>query len=146
MVALINGGNDLIATHFGLSINQIMWFARIGVFVLPPIAYVVTKRICLGLQHKDREVVLHGRETGRLVMLPHGEFIEVHEPVDQYKRYALTQHEQYVPAQLELTDQNGVARPGSWKEKIRVRLSKGMYGEQVAKPTEKDLLEIEGHH
>ena len=47
MVALINGGNDLIATHFGLSINQIMWFARIGVFVLPPIAYVVTKRICL---------------------------------------------------------------------------------------------------
>jgi ubiquinol-cytochrome c reductase cytochrome b subunit len=146
MVALINGGNDLIATHFGLSINQIMWFARFGVFVLPPIAYVVTKRICLGLQHKDREIVLHGRETGRLVMLPHGEFIEVHEPVDQYKRYALTQHEQYAPAELELTDQNGVARPGSWKEKIRVRLSKGMYGEQVSKPTEKDLLEIEGHH
>jgi len=23
--------------------------------------------------------VLHGKETGRLVMLPHGEFIEVHE-------------------------------------------------------------------
>jgi ubiquinol-cytochrome c reductase cytochrome b subunit len=34
-VALLNGGNDLIATHFSSSINNIMWFARIGIFVLP---------------------------------------------------------------------------------------------------------------
>jgi ubiquinol-cytochrome c reductase cytochrome b subunit len=147
MVTLINGGNDLLATHFGLSINQIMWFSRIGIFVLPPIAYVITKRICLGLQHKDRDTVLHGRESGRLVMLPSGEFIEVHEPIDQYARYSLTNHEQPAVVELQLEDAHGVARPGSVKEKIRARLSRGMYGEQVQKPTEKDLLELEdGHH
>jgi ubiquinol-cytochrome c reductase cytochrome b subunit len=70
LVCLINGGNDIIATHFHLTINQMMWFSRIGVFVLPPIAFIVTKRICLSLQRADRELVLHGRETGRLVRLP----------------------------------------------------------------------------
>ncbi len=147
MVTLINGGNDLLAITFDLSINQIMWFSRIGIFVLPPIAYFVTKRICLGLQHKDRDTVLHGRESGRLVMLPSGEFIEVHEPIDQYARYSLTNHEQPAVVELQLEDAHGVARPGSVKEKIRARLSRGMYGEQVQKPTEKDLLELEdGHH
>ena len=63
-IAVINGANDLAATHFDLSINPITWFARIGLFVLPPLAYIVTKRICLGLQRRDREKLLHGRETG----------------------------------------------------------------------------------
>ena len=31
------------------------------------LAFWVTKRICLGLQRKDRELVLHGHETGRIV-------------------------------------------------------------------------------
>ena len=61
----IGGGNDIIATHFHLSINAITWFVRVAVFVVPPvIAFVVTKRICLGLQRRDRDKVLHGRETG----------------------------------------------------------------------------------
>ena len=81
LVVLINGGNDLIATHFHLSINQIMWMTRIGIFVVPPIVFVITKRLCLSLQRADRDLILHGRETGRLVMLPHGEFVEVHEPI-----------------------------------------------------------------
>ena len=35
MVTLLNGGNDVIATHFSLSINQITWMSRIGVLLLP---------------------------------------------------------------------------------------------------------------
>ena len=53
---------------------------------------MITKRICLSLQRRDRELVLHGKETGRLVMLPHGEFIEVHEELSAGKKYSLTQH------------------------------------------------------
>ena len=49
--------------------------------VLPPIAYVLTYRICLGLQQHDREVLEHGIETGVIRRLPHGEFIEVHQPL-----------------------------------------------------------------
>ena len=57
------------------------WVGRIGIVVLPPIAYVITYRICLGLQQHDREVLEHGIETGVIRRLPHGEFIEVHQPL-----------------------------------------------------------------
>ena len=146
LVALINGGNDLIATHFDLSINQIMWFSRIGIIVLPPLAFVITKRICLSLQRADRELVLHGRETGRLVMLPHGEFIEVHEPLSPQKAYLLTHHEQNPPLALTSEDAQGVANPQGIKGRVRSRMSRAAQ-EQIAKPTAKEALEIEeGHH
>jgi ubiquinol-cytochrome c reductase cytochrome b subunit len=145
LVALINGGNDLIATHFDLSINQIMWFTRIGIIVLPPLAFVITKRICLSLQRADRELVLHGRETGRLVMLPHGEFIEVHEPLSPQRAYLLTQHEQLPALEPVAADTNGVRNPKGAKAKIQARLSRANQ-EQIAKPTPKEVLEIEDHH
>jgi ubiquinol-cytochrome c reductase cytochrome b subunit len=49
--------------------------------VLPPLAYVITYRLCLGLQRSDRLVLEHGVETGIIKRLPHGEFIEVHQPL-----------------------------------------------------------------
>ena len=144
LVTLINGGNDLLAVHFDLSINQIMWFSRIGVFVLPPIAFVVTKRICLSLQRADREMVLHGKESGRLVMLPHGEFIEVHEPLTPEKAYQLTSHEQLPALSAPETDERGVALPKGFRQRLRARWSQAA-SEQVAKPTVEELKEIEHH-
>ena len=145
LVALINGGNDLIATHFALSINQIMWGTRIGIIVLPPLAFIITKRICLSLQRADRELVLHGRETGRLVMLPHGEFIEVHEPLSPQKAYTLTQHEQAPAIAPVMADANGVRNPKGAKAKLQTRMSRA-HSEQISKPTSKEMLEIEDHH
>jgi len=144
LVALINGGNDIIATTFDLSINQVMWFSRIAIFILPPIAFVVTKRICLSLQRADRELVLHGRETGRLLMLPHGEFVEVHEPISPELAWKLTAHEQAPALELEDTDANGVRRAGGLKNKLRKRLNQSN-AESIAKPTLTDLKEIEHH-
>jgi ubiquinol-cytochrome c reductase cytochrome b subunit len=144
LVALINGGNDIIATTFDLTINQMMWFTRIAIFVLPPIAFVVTKRLCLSLQRADRELVLHGRETGRLVMMPHGEFVEVHEPISPEKAWLLTQHEQNPPLELEEFDAAGVRRPKALKNRLRARLSKA-HAVAVPKATAADLKEIEHH-
>ncbi len=144
LIALINGGNDIIATHFSLTINQIMWFSRIGIIVLPPLAFVITKRICLSLQRADRELVLHGRETGRLVRLPHGEFVEVHEPLNKEQMWKLTQHEQAPALALPETDNAGVRRPKSITSKLRARMSRAAT-EQVAKPTSDDIKAIEHH-
>jgi ubiquinol-cytochrome c reductase cytochrome b subunit len=144
LVALINGGNDIIATVFDLTINQIMWFSRIGIFVLPPIAFVITKRLCLSLQRADRELVLHGRETGRLVMMPHGEFVEVHEPISAEKAWLLTQHEQMPALVLEDHDTRGVRRPQALKNKLRNRMSKA-HAVAVPKATLEDLKQIEHH-
>lgn len=78
---LISGGNDIIAFKFDISLNVMTWIGRIGTFVVPIIVYIVTYRICLGLQHADRAVLEHGVETGIVKRLPHGEFIEVHQPL-----------------------------------------------------------------
>ena len=144
LVALINGGNDIIATNFHLAINQVMWFSRIAIIVLPPIAFVVTKRICLSLQRADRELVLHGRETGRLLMLPHGEFVEVHEPISPELAWKLTAHEQAPALALEDVDARGVRRAGGLKNKLRKRISQAN-AESIAKPTADDLKAIEHH-
>ena len=145
LIALINGGNDIIATHFSLTINQIMWFSRIGIIVLPPLAFVITKRICLSLQRADRELVLHGKETGRLVMLPHGEFVEIHEELTPEKKYTLTQHEQPRAIELVTEDAQGVLNPKGIRAKLQARFS-AANAENIAKPTSTEIKELEGGH
>ena len=81
MVLLLMGGNDIFAYKFDISLNLTTWMGRIGMLVLPPIAYFVAYRICIGLQRGDREVLEHGVETGIIKRLPHGEFIEIHQPL-----------------------------------------------------------------
>jgi ubiquinol-cytochrome c reductase cytochrome b subunit len=81
LVLLLSGGNDVIAYTFDISLNATTWAGRIGMLLLPPIAYYVTYRICLGLQRADRAILEHGIETGIIKRLPHGEFIEVHQPL-----------------------------------------------------------------
>ncbi|MBD0708443.1 MULTISPECIES: cytochrome b [unclassified Streptomyces] len=152
MVMLVGGGNDLWATHFHLSINSITWFVRIFFFLGPVLAFIATKRICLGLQRRDKDKVLHGRESGIIKRLPHGEFVEVHEPLSQGEMHRLTAHEQYAAAELPpAVDENGVERKTGPFEKLRVKLNKGYYGDdsQIAKPTAEEYKEIQsghGHH
>ncbi|MFE0645014.1 cytochrome bc complex cytochrome b subunit [Streptomyces sp. NPDC058877] len=152
MIMLVGGGNDLWATHFHLSINSITWFVRIFFFLGPVIAFIATKRICLGLQRRDKDKVLHGRESGIIKRLPHGEFVEVHEPLSQGELHRLTAHEQYAAAELPpAVDENGVERKIGRLEKLRVKLNKGYYGDdsQIAKPTVEEYKEIQsghGHH
>ena len=81
MVLFISCGNDIIAFKFDISLNAMTWAGRIGIFVVPALAYDVTYRMCLGAQRADREVLEHGIETGIIKRLPHGEFIEVHQPL-----------------------------------------------------------------
>jgi ubiquinol-cytochrome c reductase cytochrome b subunit len=81
VVLVISGGNDVIADKFDISLNAMTWIGRIGLVVLPPIVYFFTYRICLGLEQHDREILEHGIETGVIRRLPHGEFIEVHQPL-----------------------------------------------------------------
>ncbi|MFE2039624.1 cytochrome bc complex cytochrome b subunit [Streptomyces sp. NPDC059477] len=143
-VLLIGGGNDIVATHLHLSINSITWFVRIAFFVAPVLAFYVTKRVCLALQHRDRDKVLHGRETGTITRLPHGEFIEVHEPLPRAELYALTQHEQPQPYEIgPPADAGGVRRRVRVSQRVRARLARGMFGPdtQVPKPTPEEYAE-----
>ncbi len=81
MVLLLSGGNDIIADQFDISLNAMTWAGRILILVAPPAAYYVARRICLGLQQHDREVLAHGVETGIIKLLPNGRYVEVHQPL-----------------------------------------------------------------
>jgi ubiquinol-cytochrome c reductase cytochrome b subunit len=89
------GANDVIADHLNISLYAITWWARVSVFVGPAIAYVITKRICLGLQRKDLHLIHHGVETGIIRQLPTGEFIEETRPVDDERLAVLMSRPDY---------------------------------------------------
>lgn len=73
--------NDIIALKFHISLNATTWIGRIGMVVLPAIVYFVAYRWAVGLQRSDREVLEHGIETGIIKRLPHGAYVELHQPL-----------------------------------------------------------------
>ena len=91
------GANDVIAQHLDISLYLVTEIARVAVNVAPILAYIITKRICLGLQRKDLHLLEHGVETGIIRQLPSGEFIEETRPLSEEARAKLA-----VPERLEL--------------------------------------------
>jgi ubiquinol-cytochrome c reductase cytochrome b subunit len=148
-VLLLAGTNDIIATHFGLSLNDITRILRVMFFVAPVLAFIVTKRICLGLQRKDRELVLHGHETGRIVRFANGEYIEVHKPLDEYERWLRVGYDAHRPLELlPAEDERGVRRKGYRRDAIRARVSRFFYEDRVepVTPAELAAAQAHGHH
>jgi quinol---cytochrome-c reductase cytochrome b subunit len=108
------GANDVLADFLHIPLYTVTWIARVLVIIGPILAYVITKRICLGLQRKDREDLLHGYESGIIRQLPDGEFIEVHQPVNEERRAVLEAKK--VPALMPAPgaeDDNGVPPPSA---------------------------------
>jgi ubiquinol-cytochrome c reductase cytochrome b subunit len=142
----VGGGNDLIARFFDVSVNAITWFLRIAIFVLPPIAFVITKRICLSLQRRDRDKLLHGRETGQILRLPHGEFIEIHGAISIEERAVLLSKPDVAPLALPASeDANGVKNKKAGINRLRSRMSNWFYGDNIPLPTPAELAAADAH-
>jgi ubiquinol-cytochrome c reductase cytochrome b subunit len=140
------GGNDIIAIKMHLSINEITYFLRGAVFIGPLIAFLITRRWCISLQRADNDRLLHGYETGVIVRSPDGGYAEKHLPISPSKAFTLTardRDEVYTPDPD--ADANGVSRRGAALAKVRGRLSRLMYADNVQKPTAEELHEGEHH-
>ncbi|MEU9317254.1 ubiquinol-cytochrome c reductase cytochrome b subunit [Streptomyces sp. NPDC048295] len=146
-VALIGAANDVIATRLHVSVNSVTWTVRVGLFVAPVLAFVLTKRLALALQRRDRDKVLHGRETGVIKRLPHGEYVEVHEPLDQARLHTLTAHHQYRPLEAAPGTDPAGSVPARTR-RLRVALSRAFYGPgtQIPKPSPAEHKELTGRH
>ncbi len=120
--------SDLIATHFLLSIEGVIHTMQVLIFVAPAGAYFLAKRVCLALQKKDREIALHGYESGRIVRLPGGEYIEVHEQLDDYERWKLVSYLDYAPLMIR-PDARGRISPA---ERVRAGLSSWFFEDRIA--------------
>ena len=145
-ILILAGSNDLIATQFHLSLNDITWTFRVLLFVAPAIAFWISKRVCLGLQRRDRELVLHGHETGRIVRFASGEYIEVHAPLDEHERWLRVQHDPVRPIQIApAEDSRGVRRKGFAADRRRQRLSRLFYEDRVEPVTPRELAAAHEH-
>ena len=106
----VAGGNDIIAVQFDVSLNAVTWFMRFAIFIGPVIAFIIARRWAISLQRHDRELLLHGYETGVIVRSPQGEYTEIHAPISNDRAYTLTAHERRAPLELPAgEDENGVA-------------------------------------
>ena len=134
--------SDLIATHFKVTIEGVIHSCQVLLIVGPIIAYFVTKRICIGLQKKDREIALHGYESGRIVRLPGGEYIEVHEQLDEYERWKLVSYEDYKPLMIR-PDANGRI---SINQRMRAAASSWFFEDRIAPVTSKEIESSRHEH
>jgi ubiquinol-cytochrome c reductase cytochrome b subunit len=137
-ILLLEGANDIIADQLSIPLFTITWIARFATFLGPVIAYVLTKRICLGLQRKDAHLLEHGVETGIIRQLPDGEYIEVTRPVSE-DAYAVLTARASAPLPLPAPgedDENGVPDPATRHVvgKLRLRLNR-VLTESVPLPT-----------
>jgi len=133
--------SDIIATHFQLSLESVTHAIQAWVILGPFLAYFVAKRVCIGLMKKDREIVLHGYESGRIVRLPGGEYIEVHEQVDDYERWKLVDYEVYEPLMLRPNAQGKITSSA----RLRVRLSNWFFEDRIAPASRAELEAGHGH-
>ncbi|WP_174722294.1 MULTISPECIES: ubiquinol-cytochrome c reductase cytochrome b subunit [Cryobacterium] len=134
--------SDIIATHFKVTMEGVIHTMQFMVIVGPFIAFFVTKRICLALQKKDREIVLHGYESGRIVRLPGGEYIEVHQPVDEYERWKLVSYNDYKPLMIR-PNANGKITVG---QKARAGLSRWFFEDRIEPVSSTELERTHGDH
>ena len=142
----MGGGNDIIATTFNLSINSITYFMRIALIVVPPLVFVATRRICLGLQRNDLDKLIHGKETGRILRLPEGGFVEVHEPVNEAELPKLLARETYPVWEIpQKVDANGIKTPHYRRQLFRAKLSAWWTKGDLPIPTTKEIQSGQHH-
>ncbi len=133
--------SDLIGTHFRLAIEHVIWGLQALLFIGPVVAFIVTKRVCIGLQKRDREIALHGFESGRIVRLPGGEYIEVHQQLDEYERWKLVAYNDYQPLMLRPNKKGRI----TLNQRARAVATRWFFEDRIAPVTQSELAAAHAH-
>ncbi|MEO6942694.1 MAG: ubiquinol-cytochrome c reductase cytochrome b subunit [Terrimesophilobacter sp.] len=134
--------SDILATHFHLTIEAVTHSLQALLILGPIIAYLVTKRVCLALQKKDREIALHGYESGRMVRLPGGQYVEVHKELSDYERWRLVDYLNYKPLMIRPDAQGRIAP----MQRVRAVLSRWFFEDRISPATRAELESGDNHH
>jgi ubiquinol-cytochrome c reductase cytochrome b subunit len=133
--------SDIIATHFRVTMEGVINTLQILLILGPIFAFMITKRVCLGLQKKDREIVLHGFETGRIVRLPGGEYTEVHQQLNDYDRWQLVSFNDNAPIMVRPNERGKIT--GSMRR--RAAVSRFFFEDRIAPVTKTEYKEALEH-
>jgi ubiquinol-cytochrome c reductase cytochrome b subunit len=132
---------DITSLAFRVSFESVIHTLQVTLLLGPLVAFEITRRICLALQRKDREVALHGFETGRIVRLPGGEYGEIHQPVDADERWRLVAHTHPsgAPARPNEAGRLGIL------ERVRSRLAEWFFEYRI-EPADSHEIEADPNH
>src|SRR5690554_1812625 len=133
--------SDLMATHFMLTLEGVTHALQALLFLGPVIAYIMTKRVCIALQKKDREIALHGYESGRIVRLPGGEYIEVHQPLSEYDRWRLVSYDDHRPLMIRPNPEGKI----TVNQRMRAALTRWFFEDRIS-PVSQREIESSNHH
>ncbi|MBY8882217.1 cytochrome bc1 complex cytochrome b subunit [Actinacidiphila acidipaludis] len=126
-VLLTTSSTDVIAFTFRVSLNTLVWIFRFGVIVLPILAFMLTKRLCLALQAHERHELLRGEETGEVSQSVYGAIVPGHRPVPvaRWYRFLVRDMPRPIPA-----PRDGASR----RMRVRSALSHWYFGSRVEIP------------
>jgi ubiquinol-cytochrome c reductase cytochrome b subunit len=133
--------SDIIATHFKLAMENVIHALQFLLIVGPIIAYLIAKRVCIALMKKDREIALHGYESGRIVRLPGGEFIEVHQQLDDYERWRLVSFNDYQPLMIRPDAKGRI----TVAQRARAGLSRWFFEDRIRPVTRTEIEAAHAH-
>jgi ubiquinol-cytochrome c reductase cytochrome b subunit len=133
--------SDIIATHFRVTMEGVINTLQILLILGPIFTFMITKRVCLGLQKKDREIALHGFETGRIVRLPGGEYTEVHQQLNDYDRWQLVSFNDNAPIMVRPNERGKIT--GSMRR--RAAVSRFFFEDRIAPVTQTEYKQALEH-
>jgi ubiquinol-cytochrome c reductase cytochrome b subunit len=127
------GGNDVIASRFDVSLYATTWFFRIALLAGPVLAFAATWRICLGLQHRDQALGLHGVELGVLVQDESGAYSERTRPLNEEEEAVVFSTKEMPRLVLRGPDDNGVVAvgEGTVRKRLQVWLNQAYHAGQL---------------
>ena len=146
-VLWLAGSNDILSETFSIDLFLTTYIFRVLAIVGPILGYIIAKRICLGLQRRDRETLEHGYESGTIQQLPSGEFIEVHKRSSDETVHVLKDKPLITSTALSEpeVDDKGVENPKTRKGpgKLRLALARWYTKDNVSL---EDVEPYSGHH
>ncbi|WP_285728570.1 cytochrome bc complex cytochrome b subunit [Nocardiopsis sp. ATB16-24] len=146
-VLWLAGSNDILSETFSIDLYLTTYIFRVLAIVGPILGYIIAKRICLGLQRRDRETLEHGYESGTIQQLPSGEFIEVHKRSSDETIHVLENKPPLTSTALSEpeVDDKGVENPKTRKGpgKLRLALARWYTKDNVSLD---DVEPYSGHH
>jgi len=114
------GSADLIATQFQTSFNAVIQLMQITVLAGPMVGFGITYIVCGAIQEREQDRLLDGVESGVIVRLPSGGYVEAHRPVTPRERFVATSLTSMAPRKGR-RNHRGKITP---VERVRVRLSR----------------------
>ncbi len=139
------GSNDLIATHLHLDMFMITWVLRFGLIIFPVVAFMLTKRIAISLQRRDRELALYGRPTGRVVQTEDGAMHTVNRPLDDYELWTLVSYSAHRPLEGGVEVNNHGVERYVGAGRVRKAISGFFYEDRIEPVTPAEIADAQGH-